>query len=164
MLWRQFLLFSGGYRGNVWLFWRAAGWIAYCTLQVTTVGEKNMAWGYRGVWEIPVRGFQELSASLESSVYLSSTKQTGLSGTAVQQCLMEGSLLESEPGLLSSLWNLWHYTTHTAHSLLLKQMELIPGQSLLCKYSQEQPPQSLARLLCTKLSQHPITPWHDWAQ
>lgn len=74
------------------------------------------------------------------------------------------SLLESEPGLLSSVWNLWHYTTQAAHSLLLKQMELIPGQRLLCKYSQEQPPWSAALPPCTDSSQHPITPWHGQAQ
>lgn len=74
------------------------------------------------------------------------------------------SLLESELGLLSSAWNPWHYTTHTAHSLLLKQMELIPGQRLLCKYSQEQLSWSVAWLLRSESSQHPVTAWHGWAQ
>lgn len=43
-------------------------------------------------------------------------------------------------------------------------MELIPGQRLLCKYSQEQPPQSVALLRLTDSSQHLITPRYGQAR
>lgn len=43
-------------------------------------------------------------------------------------------------------------------------MELIPGQRLLCKYSQEQLPRPVALLLHTDSLQHLIALWHGQAE
>lgn len=134
----------------------------WLSLNVVTFGVSNMVWDHRGIWEIPA-GFDEeihLPGWPGVCVHPGHCRMLSLGQLS---CKGFWSLLESEPGLLSSVWNPWHEMTWAVQSLLLQQMEWIPGQPLLCKHSQEQLPHQ-QRCCCHWLTTASQIPWHGQAQ
>lgn len=140
---------------RAWQHWGAAGCLVDCPFTLSQL----VCQIWFGIWEIPA-GFDREARLPGWPGLCVRPGHSRMLSLGQLSCKGFWSLLESEPGLLSSVWNPWHSTPWAARSLLLQQMEFIPSQPLLCKHSQEQPPHQQCCCCCHWLTTASQTPHH----